>query len=363
MILNVCNSPDILSAMSIVKTIITILKIAGAVALILSGMIGFVKGELKGDVSVPLRSLVKKSIAALIIFLLPTMVNVIVKVADANIEYYSCIDNANDEYIELLYEKQANSLVVNAKTTLKSGAYTSAKVAVDKLKDGSEKTRLKAELEKVNQEMIAIQKQREEEKKRQEDENYQKYKESQENINKQKENLNTQMSESALSAGYQPLSGIKGKYTKDEIINMSEEKVKAMSKSEFFDFIGSAAQIVYSEYGGVLPSITIAQASLESGYGKKFSQGTYNVYGLIGYPGEKPQVGRLRKFDNFYEATYYHTQYFFAYSQNYGNLLTYCKNKDPFNASLDLRKYAGGDTSYPGKIQSIMSTNSLTKYD
>lgn len=42
-----------------------------------------------------------------------------------------------------------------------------------------------------------------------------------------------------------------------------------MSDSEFVEYIGSLAVLVYQEYGGVLPSITIAQACLESGYGNQ----------------------------------------------------------------------------------------------
>ena len=154
-----------------------------------------------------------------------------------------------------------------------------------------------------------------------------------------------------------------GKYTKAEIIAMSEEQVRAMNNQEFIEFIASAAQIVYSEYGGCLPSITIAQAILESGYGDHFETTSHNVYGLIGYPGDHPKVSKLRKFDNFYEATYYHTQYFYAYSNVYGNFLNNCAAKNALGAATSLSAYAGGSQSYPGTIQTLINQYNLTQYD
>ena len=154
-----------------------------------------------------------------------------------------------------------------------------------------------------------------------------------------------------------------GKYTKAEIIAMSEEQVKAMNNQEFIEFVASAAQIVYSEYGGVLPSITIAQAILETGYGDHFETTSHNLYGLIGYPGDHPKVKKTRKFENFYEATYYHTQYFFAYSSVYGNLLNNCKNKNALAAASSLSAYAGGSQSYPNTIKTLINQYNLTQYD
>ena len=150
---------------------------------------------------------------------------------------------------------------------------------------------------------------------------------------------------------------------------MDESNVVAMSKQEFFDYIGSMAQMVYKEVGGVLPSITIAQACLESGYGKHFVPTTHNVYGLRGYPGNKPKVytasggNYLRKFENFYEATYYHATYFFQYSNVYGSFLAACNNRQPLVAASYLGAYAGGSPTYGGKIQQIISQYNLTKYD
>ena len=144
---------------------------------------------------------------------------------------------------------------------------------------------------------------------------------------------------------------------------MDEQTVKDMTNEQFIEFIASLARDVYHEYGGVLPSITIAQACLESGYGNSFEATSHNVYGLMGYPDEKPKVHSLKKFDNFYEATYYHYAYFQAFSGVYNNFLKKCASGDAYGAASYLSAYANGEASYPGKIKDIMQQYNLTKYD
>ena len=217
-------------------------------------------------------------------------------------------------------------MVLDAKNTLNIGLYTAAKGEVASLSDKGLKDELEGELTKVYKEIEAA---REEERKKREEE-------------QQKSD---------------------GKYSKAEIIAMSEQQVRDMSNEEFILFMASAARLVYNEYGGVLPSITIAQAILESGYGNSFTSTTHNVFGLIGYPGEKPKVGVLRKFDNFYEATYYHYAYFENYRNVYGNFLNDCANHDPLSAASYLYAYAGGSQTYGPTIIQLINQYDLTKYD
>ena len=154
-----------------------------------------------------------------------------------------------------------------------------------------------------------------------------------------------------------------GKYTREDMMNMTEAQVRAMSKQEFIEFIGAIAQDIYAEYGGVLPSITIAQAILESGYGNSFENTSHNVYGLIGYPGSKPLVNRLRKFDNFYESTLYHYKYFQNYSKVYAKFLQDCKNKKAISACKYLSAYCAGSTTYGPTCEALIRQYNLTQYD
>ena len=333
MILNICSEPRVLSIIRIIKVVITIIKIAVPIILILSIMISYMKVLTNNDtdaLSKTNKSVVPKLIAAILVFLIPTLVHTLTNLVSSDNEYYDCIKSSTKEGVRSAYVKRAEQMVLDAKNTLNTGLYTAAKVAVSNLDEGSEKTQLQGELTKVYEE---IEQAREERKK------------------KEEEKRNT----GGVNAD--------GKYTKAEIIAMTEQQVRDMSNEEFILFMASAARIVYSEYGGVLPSITIAQAILESGWGNHFTNTTHNVFGLIGYPGNKPKVGRLRQFDNFYEATYYHYAYFPNYPHVYTNFLNLCAAKDALGAASYLYAYANGSQTYAPNIQSLITQYNLTQYD
>ena len=338
MILDVCAEPNVLKTLRMIKIIINFIKIVVPIILIISASITFTKAVSSGENNKALQSFIRKLIAAFAVFLVPTIVGLLIRLTNPENGYLSCLQKATTENIQAAYKEQAEYALINAKTTLVESTYYTAKSIVDNMDDGPDKTALQQELAVVKNDVIKANKER-------------------------KEALEKQ---SAGGGG----TGISktGKYSKVEIIDMSEETVKSMSKQEFIEFIGSAAQIVYSEVGGVLPSITIAQAILESGYGKSFIPSTHNVYGLRGYPGNKPKIYNsagqyLRGFDNFYEATYYHATYFPSFPKSYTNFLQDCANRNPMHAATYLGAYAGGSSTYGSKIQQLISQYNLTQYD
>lgn len=348
MILSICADADILSAMRIIKIIILAIRIAVPVLLIISTITSFMGAVTSGDLSSPMKLVSKRLIAAVIIFLIPSIISLTIKIVDVNNDYYGCIENATKEGVHDARVSAAKEYILNAKNTLNSGNYAIAKKAVEKV-DGADRTALEAELESVKKEIDQAKKEREEA--------------AQAAAANRDRNRNNNSNNNNNNNNNNPVVPVNGKYTKSQIIDMTEDQVRAMSNSEFMDFIGSAAQIVYAEYGGVLPSITVAQACLESGYGDHFESTSHNVYGLIGYPSNKPKVNRLRKFDNFYEATYYHAAYFKEYSNVYGNFLNACSRGDALTAAGYLSAYAGGSSSYPNSIKSLINQYNLTKYD
>ena len=335
MMLNICADPRILSIIRLVKIIITIIKIVVPIILIVTGMISFVKATIKGEVNDTLKGLINKVIAAILVFLIPTFVSLLVNLVSSDSEYKACLSDSTTEGINAAYVARAKQMVLDAKNTLNTGLYTAAKTEVSALEDDAAKSSLEQELVEVNKE-----------------------------IEKAKEERKAKEEERRRAGGSGTGSiNADGKYTKAEIIDMSEQQVKDMTNEQFIEFMASAARIVYSEYGGVLPSITIAQACLESGYGNSFINTTHNVFGLIGYPGSKPKVGVLRQFDNFYEATYYHYAYFQNYINVYGNFLAKCENHDALGAASHLGAYANGSTTYAPSIQALIKQYDLTKYD
>ena len=327
LILDVCDNSSILNIMLIVKIIINAITVIVPILLIVFSLITFVNATKTGNNTAAFQALIRKCVAAIIIFMVPHLILFVVRVTTADTQsVLKCFNQATRENIKAAQVKEANEYVINAKNLVNDGAYSMAYSVVNELDDSAEKTKMMAELDQVKKEI--------------------------EEVKRQKEEM-------------QNSTGISktGKYTKEQIIAMSEEQVRAMNNQEFIEFIASAAQIVYSEYGGCLPSITIAQAILESGYGDHFETTSHNVYGLIGYPGDHPKVNKLRKFDNFYEATYYHSAYFQAYSNVYGNFLANCANHNAIGAATSLSAYAGGSKTYPNTIITLINQYNLTQYD
>ena len=341
MILNICDSADILKVMRIIKIVIIALQILVPIILIVASMISFTKAVSSGENKKAINSFKLKLLAAVIIFLVPTFVNLVFKLVDQNKVYYSCLENATKEGIAAAYKEEAQTYIINAKTTLLESNYAAARTFVNQMDDGPEKQELEKELDQIKVDVANAIKEREEKLKK---------------------------AQSSGGGGVSP-TGISptGEYTPVEAMDMEEEKVKAMSKQECMEYVASMARDIYFKNGGVLPSITVAQAVLESGYCKHFIASTHNLYGLRGYPGSKPKVygggNYLRKFDNFYEATYYHYAYFQNYSNVYGNFLKECANHQPLRAATYLHAYAGGSKTYGPTIQQLINQYNLTKYD
>lgn len=319
MILNVCSDPDVLSAMRIVKITINIIKISVPIILIVKCMLDLVGAVSKGETKEVLKAMTSRIIAAVLIFFIPTFVDITFRLFDGEKVYYSCIEDATIEKISEANERMARSYLLLAKNTLNNSYYTSAKPYINKIKDEGTRNALNTEAEAIHDEII--------------------------------EERNKKEAEYA------------SKYTKAQLVDMDEQTVRNMSNEEFIEYVASLAIDVYHEYGGVLPSITIAQACLESSYGDSFEPTSHNLYGLIGYPDEKPLVSSTKKFETFYEATYYHCTYFTTFSGVYSGFLEKCAQKDAFGAADYLSAYASGESTYPGVIKEIINMYDLTKYD
>ena len=112
-----------------------------------------------------------------------------------------------------------------------------------------------------------------------------------------------------------------------------------MTKQEFFDFIGKVVltetekRITNGDYW-VLPSVTMAQGALETGYGKSAIMAKANAF--FGIKANKTWKGKV------YNAS----------------------TKDYVSTATNIAKcgYAT-DTSYADKIISIIEKNNLRKYD
>lgn len=134
MILKICDSPEILSAMKYVKLVINLVKVLVPIILILSISIALVRtvsGKADEELPKVLKSSVNKILAAVLVFLVPTLVNTIIATMDAeSIDFASCLNNATEENINIAYLNQANKYLARANETLLRGDYN---IAVSKI--------------------------------------------------------------------------------------------------------------------------------------------------------------------------------------------------------------------------------------
>ena len=146
MILSVCDNPSVLEIMKIIKTAITIIKIVVPLILIISLMIGYTRAVANKDndaLAKANKNAVAKIIAAVLIFLIPTFVNIIVKISNGDDNYISCLKYANKEGIQSAYKKIATNYVNNVKNTLSSADYIKAVTYINNnIKNESEKNEL-----------------------------------------------------------------------------------------------------------------------------------------------------------------------------------------------------------------------------
>lgn len=83
-IMSICSNPEVLEVMRIINMVVLIIKISVPILLILIGIITLFKTIKVGSddlFSKAKKSLINKCIAAIVIFLIPTLVNVVVKEA------------------------------------------------------------------------------------------------------------------------------------------------------------------------------------------------------------------------------------------------------------------------------------------
>lgn len=151
MILSICSNPQVLEVMRIINMVILIIKIAVPILLILTGMITLMSTIKTGNddlLAKAKKQLISNSIAAIVIFLIPTLVNVIVKISDSNNEYRDCL-YADTEIISNAYVSRANELLSSAEKSKTYNDYYAAKDAVSKIKDENERASLEERLDNL----------------------------------------------------------------------------------------------------------------------------------------------------------------------------------------------------------------------
>lgn len=98
---NLCQDPDLLNVLSLVRTAIKLLQIVVPIALILFGTIDMGKAVIAGDekkMKEAQKPFVKRIVAAVIVFVIPFIVNLVMNlVTTNNDEWKQCWNSAGDQ--------------------------------------------------------------------------------------------------------------------------------------------------------------------------------------------------------------------------------------------------------------------------
>lgn len=153
-ILGICDNPDVLAVVRIVNLIIMILSVAVPIILMIIVMIDFMKAINLNDqdgLKKAQKMAVNRAIACVIIFMIPTFVSTLVKIAGGGTDYTGCLTNATMENITAAYLSRAESLVAKAEETLDYYDYTNAIGAITSVDNREAKENLQGRLDVVKE--------------------------------------------------------------------------------------------------------------------------------------------------------------------------------------------------------------------
>ena len=137
----------------IVKVIIQCICVVVPIILIIKLVIEYTKSIGSDDQNMVIsvtKSIPTRVIAIIVIFGLPMIIKLIVFIgnSDAN-DYYSCIENATPEMIQVSYQNKANDKINKVKETYNQSDYDAAKISISNIKDKNIRDELYGELDSL----------------------------------------------------------------------------------------------------------------------------------------------------------------------------------------------------------------------
>ena len=138
MILSICEDPKVLEITRLINIFITIIRIIVPIALIFSLMFKLVGAITKSDedgLSKVKKIAPKNLIAAAIIFLVPTIVRLVVRVTASDISYENCLRVVPVSEIQSAYKNKMEELMLRAEENVNKDNYNAAYKYVKNIKD------------------------------------------------------------------------------------------------------------------------------------------------------------------------------------------------------------------------------------
>ena len=153
MIGSICEVPEVLKVMRIVNTVISIIRIAVPIILIVSVMIDLAHAVSNAETNKITKKMVNKVIAAVLVFLIPVFVRVVADISSNNREYEKCLEKISLEDIEHAYSTKMEELVASAEESQDINDYNSAVIYLNNIKDSTLKSEYKKRLDEVKKEI------------------------------------------------------------------------------------------------------------------------------------------------------------------------------------------------------------------
>lgn len=140
MILSFCDNATVLQVIFYVKIIIKIICIAVPIILIISMLIEGTKtvSSKEADIGDLLKKFTAKIIATILIFLIPTFINIIANVASAD-QHSSCLKSATKEGILNAKYNEIDKLIERVKTTYNRSDLQMLKIRINQLGENTKK--------------------------------------------------------------------------------------------------------------------------------------------------------------------------------------------------------------------------------
>ncbi len=162
MILSICSDPKTMEIINIVIKIINVLKIVIPLVLLFVLMIRFAKASLSKNeeaVAKVSKSAVPNIIAAALIFLIPSAINLIVEISFPENEFSACFVETSAEKIEAAYVMKMEKLLSKVDETLNINDYVNAKNYLENITNEKEHKEYEEELEQIKEKIDKIRKQ------------------------------------------------------------------------------------------------------------------------------------------------------------------------------------------------------------
>lgn len=158
MIASICSEPKVLEIFRIINILISIIRIIVPIILIFSVLLKFMSVIKTGDedsFSKVKKSVITNIVAAVIIFLIPSLVNIVVKISFSNSGYKNCLVVRTVDEINAIYEEKMEALVLKVEETLNIYDYNNAYSYLNNIKNeekrNSYEERLKIVKEKIDE--------------------------------------------------------------------------------------------------------------------------------------------------------------------------------------------------------------------